>query len=300
MGDTFLISLYGQEKTQREVTIDPRGTISFLFVDSLNVIGKTISELREALETELKTYYRYVLLSITPIAFNSNLYTIVGEVIAPGQYFVQGEATVLSAICKAGGFTNWDFRDEIVDLADLEHSFLVREGQYLPIDFAKLVREGDLSQDVSLKSGDYIYIKNGAINQVFILGEVSAPTTLNYMKTITISEAIAESGGVTERASSRAVVIRGSLCCPINYSVDINRVFKGYAPDFMLCPGDIVYVPPRAFTTIRELIRLGIRSFVASVASDAGVEAFLEAHPHAKTVDGVSKPVSVIDVGVGL
>jgi len=290
VGDKFTLALYGVEQTAQDVVVDPRGKISYRYIDSYPVLGKTIAEMKVELEEKLGEYYRNPTLSITPTLFNGNYYVIMGEVFEPGRKPLFGNATLLSAICDARGFLTRDFREQLVDTADLERSFLSRNGEYIPVDFAKLVREGDMSQDVLLQQGDYIQIARQTVHQVFIVGEVWGPTTIDYYQTLSLTEAVAEAGGVTPRASSRALVIRGSLACPTRYLIDINRIFKGCASDFILQPGDIVFLPPMQFTTLKEILQHGVRAFIASLASDIGTEAFLEFHPHADEIF-ISQPV---------
>jgi hypothetical protein len=56
VGDSMIISVYGDEKSKREVTIDPRGMISYMFVDSLQAAGKTITQLRDDLIEQLRNF----------------------------------------------------------------------------------------------------------------------------------------------------------------------------------------------------------------------------------------------------
>ncbi|NGX42804.1 MAG: hypothetical protein K940chlam7_01092, partial [Chlamydiae bacterium] len=278
----LLISVYGEEGTERKVVVNPRGMLSYLFVESISASGKTIFELRESLHEQLRKYYRFVTLSITPIKFNAEYYTILGEVKDPGKKPIVGDPTLLSAISQAKGFTTMDFRDQVVDLCDLEKAFLARNGEYIPIDFVRLIRHGDLNQDIPLRSGDYIYIPNVTMKQVYVVGEVFYPVTIDYMTDMSLVEAITEAGDVTERAGSRVAVLRGSLSCPVHYLIDFNRIVKGCASDFKLQPGDIVYVPPRSFTSLREILQEAARVFVHRTADSTGEEAFIQAHPHTR------------------
>ncbi len=281
VGDILLISVYGEPGTAKQVYVDPRGMISYLFLDSIPAVGMTISEIREDLEGKLSSYYRNVLLSLTPVKFSAEYYTIAGEVLFPGRKVIVGKPTVLSALSRAGGLTLLDFRDQYFDGGDLDHAFLARQGQYVPVDFPRLIKQGDLSQDIPLQAGDYIYIPSAEIHQIFILGEVYGATTLNYLRTMSLAEALAEAGGVTELASNRALVIRGSLACPLRFLVDYTRILKGQTCDFALLPGDIVYVPPRRFQLFREIFLGALSSFVSTVASAAGVDTFIRIQPKA-------------------
>lgn len=267
VGDLLLISLYGEDHTRREVLVDPRGKISYLYVDSLPAAGKTIPELREELQEKIRAHYRFALIAITPIRFCTDCFTLLGEVKEPGTKQLVGNPTILSALCMGQGFTTRQYRDQLIDLCDLEHSFIARKGDLLPVDFVKLVRFGDLRHDVPLHPGDYIHIHSNTIKRVYVLGEVFHPQPVDFFNTMSLIEAMAQAGDVTLRASSRIVVLRGSLACPTRFVIDYNRIVKGCACDFPLHPGDIIYVPPRTFQTLREICQMGARAFVAAIAS---------------------------------
>lgn len=279
-GDVLFISIYGEENTGREVPVDPRGLISYLFVEGVPAIGRTIAEVREDLIKKLETYYRYVVLSITPVRFGAAYYVISGEVKLPGRKQVVGNPTLLSAIGQAGGFTLLDWRNQLIEASDLEYAFIARRGQYIPIDFVKLVKGGDLSYDIPLTEGDYIYIPDRKVKQIFVVGETNRNTTVDYFNSMSLAEAMAEAGGVTERASSRVLVIRGSLACPVRFLVDYSKIVKGRTCDFPLMPGDIVYVPPRRLQKMREIFYSALNSFVATVAALAGDHLFFNLYPN--------------------
>ena len=280
-GDVLYISIYGEEGTAREVPVDPRGLLSYLFVKGIPALGRTIAEVREDLIKELETYYRYVVLSVTPVKFGEAYYVISGEVKLPGRKQVVGNPTLLSAIGQAGGMTLLEWRNQLIDASDLNHAFVARSGQYIPVDFVKLVKGGDLRYDIPLAEGDYIYIPDRKVNQVFVVGETNRNTTVDYFESMSLAEAMAEAGGVTERASSRVLVIRGSLACPVRFLVDYTKIVKGRTCDFPLMPGDIVYVPPRRLQRLREIFYSALNSFVATVSALAGDHLFNNLYPNA-------------------
>ncbi len=293
VGDKLFITVYNEKNTRREITIGPTGTICYLFLNSVQAEGKTIPELRADLTEKLKKNFRFPELIINGNEFMGEHYTVNGEVRKPGKKPLEGHATIIKALGEAGGFTTRLFRDQTIDLVDFDHSFLSRNGEYVPVDFSSLILEGDMSQNLPLKTGDYIYMASYVMPQVYVLGEVNRSLTINYLDTITLAEAIAQANGVTRRASSRAVVIRGALARPTVFEVDINRIFKAYACDFFLEPGDIVYVPPMKFTYLKEIVQGGIASFISILANVAGTNVFLEITPKAKAA-GVASPVPVI------
>lgn len=294
--DILVVSIYGEPTSRRPVTVDPTGRISYLFVNSLPAQGKTIGELRLDLEEALTKYYKAPLVAITLVEAARNYFTILGEVMQAGRYPIVGRTTLLNAMAISGGFKLQEYRFETYDQADLSHSFLARNGRYVPIDFERLVTCGDLTQDVPLEDNDYIYISPSSLDKVYVLGEVKRPAYIQYFHTMSLVEAIAEAGGVNLRASSRVAVLRGSLCCPTQFLIDLNLIVKGYACDFTLEPGDIVYVPAFRFNTAKEIIRSAISTFVGTVASVAGSRAFIATTPRADNSNLV-QPVPVINIG---
>lgn len=274
IGDRLLISIYGEGNTEREVVIDSAGELTYPIVGTIAAARKTIDELRADMNEKISKFYRYAFVTITPLQFGGQTYTILGQVLDPGSKTIFGKETLLSAIARARGFPVGQYRANDIDLADLDHSFLLRHGKHLDVDFAQLVYEGDLSQNITLQGGDYIFIPSALSRQIYVLGEVGMPGGYGSLTAVTLVEAIAQAGGLLPNASSRMIVLRGSLCDPYTFNIDINRIMKGCCSDFRLQPGDIVYAPPRRFSYFRNLVRQAVTVFVATFASQAGTVAF--------------------------
>lgn len=283
-GDRLYVMVYGDLSTRRLVLVDPSGNVNYLFAKNIPAKGQTISALRDKLTHKMATYYKDPILMITLVTCLGESYAILGEVREPGYKKLEGNPTLLSALCEAKGFTTRLFRNQTVDQADLEKSFLARDGEYVPVDFTALVQHGDITQDVRLKGGDYIYVAASGLKKIYVLGEVSSPAVIEYLYGTTLAQAITEAGGVTTSASSRVAVIRGSLAYPVRFLIDVNRILKGKALDFPLEPGDIVYVPPMKFSVLKEIVKSGIANFVSIVSSAAGAATFVSIQPAASGV----------------
>lgn len=286
VGDSLILSLYGEPKTERTVTVDPSGCISYLHVDGMPASGKTLLDLRRDLEVQLKKYFRRVMLSITPVKFNAEFYTVMGQVRSPGKQAVVGNPTLLKALCQAQGFNLIDYREQMWDMCDLDKAFIARRGGYIPVDFTRLVKEGDLRENIQLQGGDFIYLPQRTVNQVFVLGEVRNQRSIDYFDQISLLEALSDAGSITDRASSRVAVLRGALSCPVIFLVEHERIAKGRSPNFLLQPGDIVYVPPRKLYLVRDILQSAVAAFVFSVSYEAGLEWFMRADPQSRRIFG--------------
>jgi protein involved in polysaccharide export with SLBB domain/capsular polysaccharide biosynthesis protein len=274
-GDVLNLGLYGQPELARaEVSIGPDGRINFLEAVDVMADGLTVDELRDRLDGELAKYRRAPRSLITPVAFRSKRYYMLGKVMTKGVYVLDRPITVLEAIARAHGLENGLVDRSVIDLADFKRSFLARGGKRYPLNFEKLFQEGDLSQNIAIEPGDYIFFASSDVKEVYVVGEVRLPGTAAYNPDMTIIAAIAARGGYTDRAyKSRVLVVRGSLNKPELFVVDTHSILDAKGLNFKLEPGDIVYVNSRPFIKVEEYVDLAATAFIQSlITSWVGVD----------------------------
>lgn len=274
-GDVLTLNLYGEPAlTRAQVAIGPDGRVSYLEAQDVMAAGLTVDELRDKVDQALSEYRRAPHCMITPIAYRSKHYYMLGKVATKGVFVLDRPLTVLEALGRAHGLENALVDRNVFDLADFKRSFLARRGKRFALDFERLFQQGDLSQNIAIEPGDYIYLAPGDINQVYVLGEVRSPGTVDYIPTLTVVGAIAERGGYTERAfKMRVIVMRGSLSNPEKFVVNTHAILDAQAPDFKLQPKDIIFVNSRPFIKVEEAADLAATAFIQSViASWVGVD----------------------------
>jgi protein involved in polysaccharide export with SLBB domain/capsular polysaccharide biosynthesis protein len=274
-GDVLNLGLYGApEMARAEVSIGPDGRISYLEAQDVRADGLTIDELRAALDKELANYRRAPRTMLTLVAFRSKRYYILGKVMTKGVYTLDRPMTVLEAVARAHGLENGLVDRNVVDLADLQKSFLARGGKRYPLNFEKLFQDGDLSQNIPIEPGDYIYFPSTDIKEVYVVGEVRLPGAVTFNPDMTIMAAITERGGYSERAyKTKVVVVRGSLNNPQLFGVNTHAILDGKELDFKLQPRDIIYVNSRPFIKVEELADLAATAFIQSlITSWVGID----------------------------
>ncbi len=266
-GDVVTLALYGQpELTRADVAIAPDGMINYLESTNVLATGLTIDELRTKLDEALGPYRRAPRTMITPIAFKSKKYYMLGKVVGKGVYTLDRPLTVIEAIARARGFENGLVDRNIIDLADFQRSFVMRQGKRIPLNFEKLFQEGDLSQNIAIEPGDYVYFPSTNMKEVYVVGEVRLPGPVTHTPDLTIVGAIAARGGYTDRAyKARVVVVRGSINSPQLYAVDTHAILDGRIPDFKLQAKDVIYVNSRPFIRVEELADLAATAFIQSL-----------------------------------
>jgi polysaccharide biosynthesis/export protein len=135
--------------------------------------------------------------------------------------------------------------------ANLFKSYVLRKEQLLPIDLNKLIKEGDMSQNIVMREGDKIYIAEPSASLIMVLGEVGKQGVVQLPRGfMPLGQALAEAGGLPFTADRSYIqVIRGSLSHPKIYTLHWKHIVRLRAESLLLMPGDIVYV---AATPIAE------------------------------------------------
>ncbi len=88
-----------------------------------------------------------------PLLLDKSIY-VLGAVNAPKAIEYREGMTVMEAILESGGFTKFADQDDVVIRRKDGH-----EGKSLTVKAKKLFKEGDLSQNLDLKPGDYVLVK---------------------------------------------------------------------------------------------------------------------------------------------
>lgn len=266
-GDVLRLALYGEPLlTREEVTIQPDGTISYLEAGDVPAAGLTVDELRERLDAALREFRRAPRSMVAPVALHSKKYYLLGKVAQRGVFTLDRPLTVVEAVARAHGFETGLSGRNLVELADLSRSFLVRAGRRVPVDFARLFTAGDLTQNLAVEPGDYFYFPPADAAEVYLLGRVGAPGPLPFTENLTAVRALSARGGLAPRAWwHRVLVVRGSLSHPEPLVVNVVDVLSGRAPDLKLQPRDIVFVSERPWIRAEELLDDVATAFAQSV-----------------------------------
>ena len=268
-GDVINFSLFGRPELDRPgFRIAPDGTISYLQAQNINVAGLTIDEARLVIEKGLTSNFRSPRVIITPQEVGSKRFTILGKVINKGVVTLERPITLVEAIANAGGIETGLFERNTIELADLDRSFVSRKGQQLPVDFRKLLNEGDMKLNIEIEPNDFIFIASTITNDYYVLGAVTNPGVQGLTPDATVVSAISRRGGLTDRAWSDSVlVVRGSFTKPETFVVKLKDVLAAKENDFKLQPKDIVFVSERPWVIAEDILKLALSAFATSASS---------------------------------
>jgi polysaccharide export outer membrane protein len=277
-GDRLEIEIIGDPTSRTATIVGPDGKIYFSLLPGIDVWGATLSQAKALLENELAKYVREKpQVGIVLRGIESKRVWVLGRVQAPGVYAMATPLTLLEALSMAGGTMSLaNYQDQEAagiseELADLNHSFVIRQGKLLPVDFSRLLRNADMTQNIYLQPDDFVYLPAARAKEIYVIGAVAQPRAVVWSEGMTVVGAVASAYGTIKGAYMHHVaVVRGSLTQPEIAVVDYRGVLRGEALDIALQPHDIVYVPFSPYRYIDKYLELVLDTFVSAAAINAG------------------------------
>jgi len=130
--------------------------------------------------------------------------------------------------------------------------------EIIALDLYKLMIEGDLSQNVELRSGDALIIPS-LRDVVYVCGEVKSPGAFPFEEGREVTDYLGLAGGAQDKARlSRAQIIRGDEVIKF----DLGEVMKGSSLASPLQSGDTILIPKDKRMDWRDFL-----SIILSVAT---------------------------------
>ena len=254
--DLLEISVWKEPELKTQVAVRPDGKISFPLAGDVFVRGLTSEKLKNVLAEKLAKYIVDPLVFVKVVKIESSRVTVLGAVRDPKVVPLTRQMTLLEAITSAGGVSASNERG--VELGDLNNAYIARNNVILDIDIFKLLRGNDLSQNIVLKSGDFIYIPfaDTADNEVYVMGEVREPGVKTLKKGTTLVEVLSKAEGFNKGENSPYVsVIRGGLKNPEVIKIDYREIVKGdLAKNIEMKNRDIIYVSSTSLTEWNRVV----------------------------------------------
>jgi polysaccharide export outer membrane protein len=241
--DLIAISVLDNKDLDTVVSVTPGGKIAVPLIGDVQAAGLTVSELTDHLTQELAKKVKSPQVTVTLREVNSYRIYFLGRVGRPGILTSKSEVTLLQALAMAGG---------ILEGADLSLAYVARGKERVPVDFVKLLRNGDLAQNIALDPDDTVVIPDNPQNVIYVTGEVKTPGMLPFVqeRDWTALKAVVAVGGFTQYAAkSKAYLIREGGGGRTTITIDFNDLMRKpeAGKDVPLIPGDILVVPQSLF-----------------------------------------------------
>ena len=135
------------------------GRISLKHIGDIEVVGMTLTELADYLKKLFATIYEDPIVTVTLEQSNSLRYTIMGNVVQPGIFFLDFPLTLVQGLARSGGFTEWANKDITVVREKVGDSVkALFEKNTLEFDYDDFVGGEKLEKNIFIQSGDIIIV----------------------------------------------------------------------------------------------------------------------------------------------
>ena len=195
-GDELRIQLSGQVNRQISVTVDRSGNITLPDVGNVHVAGLAYGALGDYLRTEVGRYFRNFDLNVNLGSLRSIQVFVVGQARRPGSYTISSLSTLLNGLFASGG---------ALPSGSLRDVQVMRGGKTIVhFDIYDLLLHGDKSQDISLSTGDVIFIPPVG-PQVAAVGSINNPAIYELRGETNVCQVLKLAAGETNVAAGTTV-----------------------------------------------------------------------------------------------
>jgi len=242
----------GEESTISEGPIvNETGEFFYPFVGQMPARGRTVSEIRNALEHRLQEYISEPQVEVAVQEFNAHRATITGAVANPSS------TTLTNVPLRLLEFVNTAGANE---QSDLRHVVIRRRGREYRVNLRAYMEEGRQGHNPIILPGDVVYVPPIADNKVFTFGEIGVGEIRLGPERMTLTEVLAAQGGIDQmRADARGVfVFRQTSETPNGFDVFQFNLRDASAlvltSQFAVAPMDIVYVTSDPITQWNDTV----------------------------------------------
>lgn len=157
--------------------------------------------------------------------------------------------------------------------ANLFKSYVMRGSEVLSVDLYKLLKLGDMSQNIVMRGGDKVYIAESSSATLMVMGEVRSECVIDLPTgSLSLREALAKAGGIPFTGDKSYIqIIRGNISSPKIYLLSWEHVIHLPNASLLLMPGDIVYVASKPITEWNRFVSQILPSFNGLEVAQKGV-----------------------------
>ena len=247
-GDQIRIMIFGPVNSIETTEISREGYLLIPDIGPVLLAGLSFTEAKQRVSDFVGGYKAGLQAFISMGALRSIQVFIVGDAYQPGTYTLSSMSTLTNALFASGGIrTEGSLRDIQVR----------RNGTTVTsFDFYDFLLKGDNSDDISLKSGDVIFIPP-VKSSIGISGEVRRPAIFELKEGETIQDLLSFAGGLLSTADAKTVEIEkvlktNELSGYTRTSIDLTEIEN---VNTELNDGDIMNVYP-IINTMQNVILL--------------------------------------------
>jgi len=204
-GDMVRVVVLENPELTAETRLSVQGTVGLPLLGEVSIGNRSTVDAANVISDGYRKgrYLRDPHVSVTLVETRSQRVLVLGHVVKPGQYPLDGSSDRLTDILALAGGRAENGADTVVVTR--------RDGQphRLEVDITRMYREGDLSRDIHLQNGDMIFVPEAPV--FYVYGAVQRAGSYRLEPSTTVMAALSLGGGLTPRASQRGIRIHRKM-----------------------------------------------------------------------------------------
>jgi polysaccharide export outer membrane protein len=235
--DQLGVTVQGVAEFTKDVVVESDGTFDFPFIGRVAAGGKGV----RAIEAEIRSKILEKRLLLNPVVnvvikqYRSQTVYVFGAVIKPGPYKIAGNATIMTVLADAGfslksgqtiTITRWPKGTKPTGPAANAPNAEVIKVNRRDLEF------GLSGQIIALQDGDTINVPE--TEKYTMTGYVRSPGVFELDGEVTLLQALAIAGGVTDQGAKNRIEIQ---------RIGADKPLKNVKMTELIKPGDIIVIP---------------------------------------------------------
>lgn len=199
-GDVVRITVFQNPDLSLETRISELGRITFPLIGDVALGGSSVAGAQEKIAKQLRDggFVLKPQVNILLVQVRSAQISILGQVSRPGRYPIETVNSKVSEMISASGGVLPGGAD-VVTLVGTRNGKSVK----YDIDLRTILQAGRAELDVTVANGDIIYVDRAP--NLYIYGEVQRPGVFRLERGMTLMQALAQGGGLTQRGTERGI-----------------------------------------------------------------------------------------------
>ena len=235
--DVLSVTVFGEAELSGKYTVEQDGTFTYPQLGRIKAGVLSLRDLERELRTKLADgYLKNPQVAVAIDNYRSQRIVVIGEVRSPGEYQLNGEMSLLTALARAGSTTPTAGREVTVVRSKRSPKPGEDPSEVLKVDLSAL-QAGNMALNVSLRDGDTINVPRAL--SVFVAGQVKSPGAYAVESGATVLQVLSLAGGLTDRGSDSRIRIQRTVS---GKKVELNAKQTDN-----VTPGDTIIVRERFF-----------------------------------------------------
>jgi polysaccharide export outer membrane protein len=234
-GDIVRIVVFQNPDLSFETQISESGYVSYPLLGRVRIGRVTVAQAERLIADGLKNgdFVKQPHVSIVVLTVRGSQVSVLGQVNRPGRFPIEVSNMRLTDVLAVAGGISATGANTVTVIGSRGGRKYRKE-----VDLPKLFTPGGRSKDVLIYNGDVVWVDRTPL--AFIYGEVQRPGTVPLVRSMTVMQALATSGGLTQRGTEKGLRI---------HRKDAKGKLKVLEPrmDDELRDGDVLYVQESLF-----------------------------------------------------